>query len=173
MYCSSTILYTTTTLTYQLLYKINDLAEAETQGHKHRRNFHVYYCTPEHIHHCLHIHLCLHNLFHHSLRCTLLNNHTLDPEVWDNKCLCKVIVYHMMFLLINSTKTNFNKNNQMSKNLHQISPLFSGTHAKLHYSTATGGTFFYQTSDKFSWCYVDVYGDEWIKVLRQSRKVSW
>ena len=35
--------------------------------------------------------------------------------------------------------------------------------------TATGRTCFYQMSDKFSWCYVDVYWDDWIKVLRKSR----
>lgn len=129
----------------------------------------MYYCTPEHTHHCLHIHLYLHNLFHHSLRCNLLNNHTLDPEVWENKCLCMVILYRMMFLLINQMKTNFNTNDQMPKNFHLISPFFLVTHAELHYSTATGRTCFYQTSDKFSWCYVDVYWDDWITILRKSR----
>jgi len=138
LYCSSTILYTATTLTYQLLYKTHDLAEAETQGHKHRRNFHVYYCTPEHTRHALHIHLHLHNLLHHSLRCNLLNNDTLDPEVWENKYLCMVIVYRMTFLSINQMKTNFNKNDSMSENIHPISPLFLVTHAELHYNTATG-----------------------------------
>jgi len=66
-------------------------------------------------------------------------------------------------------KTNFNTNDQMPKNFHPISPLFLVPHAELHYSTATGRTCFYQTSDKLSWCYVDVYWEDWIKVLRKSR----
>jgi hypothetical protein len=59
--------------------------------------------------------------------------------------------------VINQIKTNLNENDQIQENLHQISPLFSVTHAELHYSTVTGEKCFYQTSlDIFSLCSVYV-----------------